>query len=81
MTKFSELPLETQFLIERCNRSYRKLCILYCRKPTIDELIEETYLTENELSVVFKYFIKYKILKDFKIEYNKDNYLEYNNII
>ena len=41
MTKFSELPLETQFLIERCNRSYRKLCILYCRKPTIDELIEE----------------------------------------
>jgi hypothetical protein len=79
MTKFNELPLETQFLIERCSRSYRRLCILNCRKPTIEELTDETHLTENELSIVFKYFIKYKVLKDFKIEYNKNDYLEYQN--
>lgn len=76
MTKFYELPLETQFLIEKCNRSYRRLCILNCRKPTINELMTETNLTEKELSFIFKCFTKYQILKNFKIEYDKDNYLE-----
>ena len=61
MKDISTLPLETQLVLERFNRAYRRLIIILHRKPLLEELGEELGLniadTEYYVSLAQDYIL------------------------